>query len=123
MDKFLSNIAVQWFGRRALEVGGLVGFLFTFYQTLPPATQASIGKVFTNEWGDITLGSLAPIAVALWGYVWSFRSTVAPHVVTEAGKQVATKKLSGPTKAKVEKEAATVIQHQPSIFDHRWFGR
>lgn len=115
MDKFLQNVAVQWAGRRALEVGGLLGTLFVFYQNLPPSTQAAIGKVFTNEWQDITLGSLVPIVAATWGYIWSFRSTVKPHVVTEDGKQVASKKLSGPTKAKVETEAQRVAADQPSI--------
>lgn len=122
MDKFFQNVAVHWAGRRAMEIGGLVGTLFVFYQNLPPATQAAISKVFTNEWGDITLGSLAPIALALWGYIWSFRSTVQPQVVTSDGKKVATKKLSGTTVAKVEKEAATVAKHEPTIFD-KLFGR
>ncbi len=115
MDKFFQNIAVQWAGRRALEVGGLLGTLFVFYQNLPPSTQAALGKVFTNEWGDITLGSLVPIGAALWGYVWSFRSTTKPHVVTESGKQVASKNLSDPTVAKMEKEAKRVVEDRPSI--------
>lgn len=122
MDKFFQNIAVQWAGRRALEIGGLIGVAFTFYTNLPPITQASIAKVFTNEWGDITLGSLAPIGVLLWGYIWSFRSTVQPHIVTEGGKQVATKKLSDQTVKKAETEAKRVVADQPSIFE-RMFGK
>jgi hypothetical protein len=114
MDKFLQNIAVQWAGRRAMEVGGILGTLFMLYQGLPEDQKGAINQLFT-DWQEVKLGALVPLAVALWGYAWSWRSTVKPHVVTEDGKQVSSKKLSGPTKQKVENEAKRVVADQPSI--------
>jgi hypothetical protein len=127
MDKFFQNIAVQWAGRRALEVGGLVGTLFVFYTNLPPLTQAALGKVFTNEWQDITLGSLVPVAAAAWGYIWSFRSTVKPHIVTDDGQKVASKDLPKNKRVYVD-EAAKVAaekkkaERKPNLLD-KLFGR
>lgn len=121
------NIAVQWAGRRALEVGGLIGTLFVFYQNLPPATQAAIGKVFTNEWQDITLGSLVPIVAAAWGYVWSFRSTVKDQIVSD-GKKIDTKKDLPRNKKVLVDEIANVAvekkaaERKPNIFD-KLFGK
>ena len=83
------NIVLAWLVRRAMEVGGLVGFVLSAWATLPTGTQNAVVGLLTSKWETVTLGALAPIALAVWGYAWSFISTVKPHVITEAGKQIA----------------------------------
>lgn len=82
------NVIIGWLARRALEIGGLVGALLTAWNNLPPATQDAILAILGRNWQTITLGALAPIAVSIWGYVWSFLSTKAPQVVTTEGKKL-----------------------------------
>lgn len=95
------NVIVAWLLRRGLELGGITGVLVTVYNNLPPSAQASLGNLFTGHWQDVTLGSLLPIAVALWGYVWSFRSSTTPHVVTPDKTQTPMKQLPPTTRSKV----------------------
>lgn len=90
----MQNIVLAWLIRRAMEVGGLVGSLLAAWATLPPGTQNAVIGLLTSKWETVTLGALAPIALAVWGYAWSFISTVRPQVVTEAGKQIALPKGS-----------------------------
>lgn len=71
-----------WIIRRAMEIGGIVGTLATFYMSLPEPTRAAVERAMSGRWQDVTLGALAPIAVALWAYVWSWRATTRPQVVT-----------------------------------------
>lgn len=99
------SLFVAWLGRRALELGGLAAALFQIWAALPPGTQAALGAILTNKWQSVTLGALAPLAVALWGYLLSLRATLKPQIVVN-GKQTDLKKLSGPTKALVEQAAA-----------------
>lgn len=82
------NVIWGWIIRRGLELGGLIGTLAMIYQQLPPTTQAAIGRAVQGDWQDITLGALVPLVVAIWGYIWSFRSTVRPQVVTAEKQQI-----------------------------------
>lgn len=84
----MQNVIVGWLVRRGLELGGLIGTLAMVYQSLPPATQAAIGRAVQGDWQDITLGALFPLIVAIWGYVWSFRATVQPQVVTADAQKI-----------------------------------
>lgn len=82
------NVIIGWLARRALEIGGIVGAGLTAWNNLPPATQEAILSVLGRNWETITLGALAPLALSVWGYVWSFLSTRAPQVVTTEGKKL-----------------------------------
>jgi hypothetical protein len=82
------NVIIGWIARRALEFGGIIGAALTAWNNLPPATQDAILSVLGRNWETITLGALAPIALSLWGYVWSFLSTVKPQVVTADKRQI-----------------------------------
>lgn len=106
----------QWLLRRAMEIGGLVGALLMLYQGLPPSTQTAIGKALTGDWQDIPLGTLVPLAVAVWGYVWSFRSTTKPQVVID-NKQVPIKELPAGKKTVVVESARTAIEKKPTLFE------
>ncbi len=82
------NVIVGWFTRRGLELGGIFGILWTIYANLPPASQNAIERLMTGQWQEVTLGALAPLGIAVFGYLWSFRSTVKPQVVTTDAKQI-----------------------------------
>ncbi|UXN69894.1 hypothetical protein N8A98_22245 [Devosia neptuniae] len=83
-----TNVILGWFARRALEIGGLIGAALTAWNGLPPVTQDAILLVLGRNWEGITLGALVPIAFSLWGYVWSYMSTVKPQVVTADKEQI-----------------------------------
>jgi hypothetical protein len=119
----MTNLVGAWLLRRALEIGGLVGAVVTLFMALPPETQASIAQLLTGRWQDITLGALAPIAVALWGYVWSWRSTFRPQVVVDR-RQVPLDDIAGGAQVLVEESARTAARKKPrrkTILD--WFRR
>lgn len=99
------NLVLAWLGRRALELGGLAGTFLTIWSNLPPATQSAILALLTNKWQSVTLGAVAPLAVALFGYVMSFRATVKPQVVVD-GKKVAMSELPPSTKVQVKQAVA-----------------
>ncbi|HTN63512.1 MAG TPA: hypothetical protein VL147_18485 [Devosia sp.] len=82
------NVILGWLARRALEMGGLIGAALTAWNNLPPATQDAILAILGHNWQTITLGALVPIAVSLWGYVWSLLSTIKPQVVTNSRQQI-----------------------------------
>jgi hypothetical protein len=113
----LTNVVLGWFVRRGLELGGLLGALWVFYTNLPPASQDAIQQLFTGGWEQVTLGALFPILAALWGYVWSFRSTVKPQVVVD-GRQVPIKSLPQGRQTLVEETARTVAgKRGKTLFD------
>ena len=95
------NVVVGWLGRRALEVGGLIGMLWSAYTVLPPSRQEIINRIFTGEWQDITLGALVPFGGYVISQVLSFRATVKPQAVTPDGTKVSFEKLDPSTRAKV----------------------
>lgn len=82
------NVIMGWLARRALEIGGIVGAGLTAWNNLPPATQEAILSVLGRNWETITLGAIAPIALSVWGYVWSALSTFKPQVVTADKRQI-----------------------------------
>lgn len=116
-----TGLVGQWFLRRAMELGGLLGTLFMLYQGLPPSAQEAIQKLLTGGWENVTLGALAPLALAVWGYVWSLRSTTKPQIVID-NKQVPIKTLPAGKKTIVEESARTAIERKPTIFE-QWFKR
>lgn len=115
------QLILLWLGRRALELGGLAGTLLAFWNSLPPSTQDIVLSLLSRKWSEITLGALIPIAIALWGYVWSFISTTRTQVVVD-GKQT-TLNPNGSAAATVEKIAKeapkrkTAIDHLRDLFN------
>lgn len=107
----LDNVIFQWIVRRVMELGGLGGTLVAAYLALPPATQEALGRLLARDWQDVTLGSLAPIALAIWGYVWSFRSTVRPQVTVD-NRQVPIKDMPKSTQTIVTEKARTVVENR-----------
>ena len=119
----MTNLVGAWLLRRALEIGGLVGALLSLYSALPPDAQASIAQLLTGQWQDLTLGALVPLAISIGGYIWSWRSTMAPQVVVDR-KQVPIKDIPGGNQVAVEEIARTAVavkKRKPSILD--WFLR
>ncbi len=114
------NVIIGWLARRALEIGGIVGALLTAWNNLPPATQEAILSVLGRNWETITLGALAPIALSIWGYVWSFVSTRAPQVVTTEGKKIP---IAPNTRAASEIEAKAVTAPRPRTLWERLTGK
>jgi hypothetical protein len=102
----LKNVVLGWLGRRALEVGGLVGTLWSAYSVLPPERQEVVNRILSGEWQDITLGALVPFAVYIGSQVLSFRATVQPQVVTADGTKARLPDLAPSTRAKVQVDVA-----------------
>lgn len=100
------NVILGWVGRRALEVGGLLGTIWSIYSAMPPNYQETIRRSLTGEWQDITLGALVPFAIYIGSQVLSFRATVQPQVVTPDGTKVRTRDLDPSTRTKVEVDIA-----------------
>lgn len=88
----LSSVALGFFGRKLLDVGGWLGGVIsaglTFYAVASPAQQQVISDLLTGKWQDITLGALIPFIIWAWGQFMQFRATVKPQLVTPAGKKV-----------------------------------
>lgn len=102
------NVVIGWLARRGLELGGLIGGITIWYQSLSPAEQSAINRILAGDWQEIPLGSVVLLLVSIGGYIWSFRSTVQPQVVTRDAQKIPLPKAgegSGTT-AKVETIAA-----------------
>jgi len=111
------NVIVAWLFRRALEVGGVVVFVSQVYAALPPYVQAAIAEVLTGAASPQNIAiAIGGIVVALWGYVWSFRSTVGTHVVTGDKQQIPVKP---DTRAASEIEAKAVAAPKPKTILER----
>jgi hypothetical protein len=65
--------------------GGLAFAVSQIIGALPPQTQATLYSLITGRLDEISVTALIGLGVAVWGYVWSFRSTVKPQIV--AGNQ------------------------------------
>ena len=107
MGAFFSSIVVKWWLRRFMELGGIVGTGLSVWNGLPETTQGVILLLLSRNWDSITLGSLIPVGVALWGYIWSFLSTNKNQVVVD-GQQVSMKEI--PRQTVVEEIARTAIE-------------
>lgn len=117
------NVIVGWLARRGLELGGLVAAAVTWYMTQTPAQQDAINRIFTGGWREVPIGIYLGIAVTLWGYVWSFRSTVQPQVVTQAGQKIVPKagtvaQANIETQAKAAPKAPTIFESILARFGH-----
>ena len=82
------NVIIGWLARRGLELGGIAAAVFAWYMAQPPNAQDAINRVFTGGWREVPIGIYLGIGATLWGYVWSFRSTVRPQVVTASKQQI-----------------------------------
>jgi len=132
MNSILSQVALGWLGRRALDWGGWLGTIVvagvTFYNQLTPGQQDVISRVFSGNWQEITLGSVVPFLVLVWSQVLSFRATTKPQVVTDEGVKVDTKKDLPSAKKVLVEEVATAAaekkaaKRQPNLLD-KLFGR
>ena len=94
----LSSVALGWFGRRILDVGGWVGgvlwVVLKTYSELPPAGQELVGKVLQGHWQEITLGGAVGFFAWLWSQRASFLATVKTQVVTPQGAKIEGDQLS-----------------------------
>lgn len=114
MASFFSSVLVGWLLRRVLEVGGLVGTGLTVWNNLDPELQGVVLSLLSRNWENITLGSLIPVALSVWGYVWSFVSTRRDQVTVD-GRQVPIKELSQPVL--VEEVARTAIRKRKTLIE------
>ncbi|HYG58929.1 MAG TPA: hypothetical protein VD902_12795 [Symbiobacteriaceae bacterium] len=100
-----TSVFLGWLGRRIPEVGGIaIGGLFAliqFYNAMPPAVQEIVQRAATGHWHEITLGSLPGLAIWAWGQWKSYKATVTPQVVTQAGEKIELNKLPPGTQATV----------------------
>lgn len=115
-----AGLAGQWILRRVLEVGGWIGTLVVVYQALPLDAQQAITQLLSGDWERVSLGALVTIGAALWGYVWSWKSTMKPQVVEKVdGKavQVPVKELPAPARQTVEQAAREAAQRRPTILE------
>lgn len=111
----INAVVLGWLGRRALEIGGLVGFLTTAYMSLDPASQAVIGRILTGEWKSLPIGQIVALLVALWGYWQSFHQTTQPKAVTKVDGvlvSVPEKKMADSTVEKVKTSAKVVVEER-----------
>ena len=108
------NVIWGWVGRRAVEIGGLLGLVWSAYAALAPGQQDLVNRIVTGNWQDITLGALVPFLIYIGSQVLSFRATVKPQVVLPEGKKVDYKKLPPTTRAKVQIDAKKVPQPEVS---------
>lgn len=109
-----------WLFRRFLELGGIAGMALGAWNGLSPDMQSAVLSLLSRDWDKVTLASLIPLAVSLWGYGWSFLSTIRPQVVTSDGKQIPLSKDSV-TAAKVDVIAKSAPKGK-TLLD-RLFGR
>lgn len=118
---FFTGLIGQWVLRRIMELGGLVGALLAAWNQLPPEAQGAILALLGRNWEQITIGSLIPLAVMLWGYVWSLLSTIKPQVVID-GKQVAMPRIAS-DKQTIVQEAARSAAAKPRTLWERLTGK
>lgn len=109
-----TGVIGAWLLRRGMELGGLIGTLVVFYTNLPPGTQGAIGRALTGKWQDVTIGAIAPIALALWGYIWSLRATTKDQVVSN-GKKIAMKELPSGTQTVIKEKVVTAVEKRPTL--------
>lgn len=116
----MTNLIGAWLFRRALEIGGLVGAALSIFMALPEDVKEGIVQLLTGNWQDITLGTLWPLAIAAWGYVWSWRSTFKPQVVVDR-KQVPIDDIATGNQVLVEESARTAAQKRKRKSPLDWF--
>lgn len=117
----MSNLFLQFMLRRLMEIGGIIGAIvgvgFTIWGIIPEPSQAFIIGLIGRNWEDLTLGELVksawPILIAIWGYIWSARSTFKPQVVVD-GEQVTEKHIPVTKKDDVFETAREAIQKKPA---------
>lgn len=77
------NVIWGWLARRAVEVGGVAFAIYQIYIGLPPSVQVAIQGVLTGDNSQENLAlAIGGLVLAGVGYLWSFRATTAPQVVT-----------------------------------------
>lgn len=113
---FITGIIGQWIIRRVLELGGLAAAALTAWNNLPPSVQETIIGLLGNKWQEVTLGTAAGLAVAGWGYVWSFISTIKPHVTID-GVQTPVKALPADKQTVIEESARTAQTKRRTLMD------
>jgi len=101
MGAFLSSVVVQWWVRRFLELGPVVGGALSWFLNQPPEVQQTILTLLQGNWATVTLGTI----VTIGGYVWSYIST-RRNQVTIDGQQVPMPQI--PQRTAVEEIARTV---------------
>ena len=98
----VSNVAWNWIGRRAMEIGGLGWTLYSIYAGMPPDGRDAVNQLFQGHWEGIQLGAIAGIALYLWTQRLSWKATTGDQVVVEGKKVV-------PEKSVVAKQAVETV--------------
>lgn len=121
----MTKLAFQFILRRVMEVGGIlgsvVGFLLLVWNLIPAPSQQFFMGLVGRQWQEVSLGEIVayvwPAAIALWGYVWSARSTFKPQIVTD-GEQLPLPK----DEARRVATKVTTAPRKPSLLQ-QWFGK
>ena len=103
---------LSWLYREGLKLGGIVAMLVTAYMQLDPASQATLGRIFTGHWRELPIGTLIATVAALWGLWQSYRNATTAKVQTKVeGKMVSIpeKKMADSTVEKVKASAGAVV--------------
>jgi hypothetical protein len=115
----MQNVVLGWVLRRFVELGGLGVVLVQLYLGLPPNAQAALGAVLSGDTSQQNLIlAIGGAIVAVGGYLWSFRATVVPQVVTTDGTKIVPKANSVVTQ-QID-QVAVGVQPQslkPTIFE------
>ena len=120
-----TGVVAGWLGRRALELGGLLGALTAAFLALPQGQQDVILRILTGRWQDVTLGALAPLAMYVFSQVLSFRATVKDQVVVDGQRVDPKRDLPSNKRILVEEVATTAVQQKrrrPRLLE-RLFGK
>lgn len=104
----ISSVALGFFGRKLLDVGGWlfgsIGTVVGIYNTLPPDLQAVVIKGAQGHWGEIAITAIPGFLVWGYGQFMSYKATVRPQVVTSDGQKI--QSLPENVQATVEAAAA-----------------
>lgn len=134
MGSLFSGVFGGWLLRKLMEGGGVVATIITsgmaLWALIPEPGQALIMRILAREWSSITLLDLwvavPPAAIAIWGYVWSYKKTLTPSATTKVdGKlvQVKEKDIAPSTVEAVKTSAGAAVSNRPRSIIDRLFGR
>ena len=81
------NVVLGWLWRRVQELASLAGIFVPIYLAMPPHMQQDVQAIFSGQGGGLTISAAFGILWYLWTQWQSYRSTVAPQIVTTDGKK------------------------------------
>jgi hypothetical protein len=116
ITSLFTGLVGKWILRRFMELGGLAFAVSQIIGALPPQTQATLYSLITGRLDEISVTALIGLGVAVWGYVWSFRSTVKPQIVA-GNQQVPIKDLPVLTREQVKDIVQAETGVRPEIIE------